>query len=104
MATHPHSFSVNVSGYEDCWGKASYFPRFILSRIIPSVWTVLNPPPCIVRSLARKSARALHPTRPGGEWMGIPVPNLRRQLRLLAGGQRVRGSQSRVKPPSPKAP
>ncbi|GIX90695.1 hypothetical protein CDAR_109961 [Caerostris darwini] len=28
--------------------------------------------------------------------MGVPLPNLRRQLRLSAGGQRVRGSQSRL--------
>ncbi|GIY79797.1 hypothetical protein CEXT_665431 [Caerostris extrusa] len=38
-------------------------------------------------------------TRPGrGEWMGMAVPNLRRQLRLSVCGQRVRESQSRLKP------
>ncbi|GIY79799.1 hypothetical protein CEXT_665441 [Caerostris extrusa] len=36
-----------------------------------------------------------------GEWMG--VPNLRRQLRLSAGGQRVQGSESRLKPSNKSA-
>ncbi|GIX90697.1 hypothetical protein CDAR_109981 [Caerostris darwini] len=60
-----------------------------------------NRPPCIVRSLAQKSAPALQPTRAGEEWMGML--NLRRQLRLWACGQRVRGSQSRLKP-APQSP
>ncbi|GIX90706.1 hypothetical protein CDAR_110011 [Caerostris darwini] len=43
------------------------------------------------------------PNPAGGEWMVMPVPNLRRQLRLWTGGQRVRGSQSRLKP-APRSP
>ncbi|GIY46917.1 hypothetical protein CEXT_794671 [Caerostris extrusa] len=43
-------------------------------------------------------------TQPGrGEWMRKAVPNLRRQLRLWAGGQRVQGSQSCLEP-APRSP
>ncbi|GIX90696.1 hypothetical protein CDAR_109971 [Caerostris darwini] len=43
------------------------------------------------------------PDPAGGEWMGMPLPNLQRQPRLSAGGHRVQGSQSCLKP-APRRP
>ncbi|GIY62829.1 hypothetical protein CDAR_10501 [Caerostris darwini] len=80
-------------------GRSIIFPRlpFILSRIIPSASTVPKTIPWTRPGISACPT----PNPAGGEWIG--VPNLRRQLRLSVGGQRVQGSQSRLKP-APRSP